>query len=223
MAKFSRIDVLNEIVSVGLVPLFYHPDINVMKNSIIACANSGIRLFEFTNRGDGAYEMFKELFLFCQQKYPNMMIGAGSILDPGTASLYISSGANFIVGSVTNNEVAKICNRRKIAYIPGCATPSEISYAEELGVEIVKIFPGSTVGGPEFVKNILGPTPWTKIMVTGGIEVNEENISSWIKAGAVCLGIGSNLFRRDYIKNEDYENITLLISQILEWIKKARD
>jgi len=121
---------------------------------------------------------------------------------------YIASGANFVVGPILNPEVARLCNRRKIAYSPGCGTASEIAQAEELGVEIVKIFPGGLVGGPEFVKSVMAPCPWTRIMPTGGVETTKESVTAWIKAGTAALGIGSNLITKDRVAQGKWDELT---------------
>jgi 2-dehydro-3-deoxyphosphogluconate aldolase/(4S)-4-hydroxy-2-oxoglutarate aldolase len=139
-------------------------------------------------------------------------MGAGSVVEPGTASLYIQIGANFVVSPVLNPEMAKICNRRKILWVPGCGSLSEISQAEELGAEIVKIFPGSSVGGPDFVKAIKGPCPWTSIMPTGGVEPTVENLRDWFEAGVTCVGIGSNLITKELIQKRDWKGLTKRIA-----------
>jgi len=190
MARFSRLEVLNETINIGVVPVFYNGDLEVAKKIVSACAAGGARVIEFTNRGDNAYRIFSDLVQHFATADPKIILGVGSVLDPATAALYISSGANFIVGPVLNPDVAKVCNRRKVAYSPGCGSASEISEAEELGVEIVKVFPGDAVGGPTFVKAILGPCPWTRIMPTGGVEATQESITAWFKAGVAAVGIG---------------------------------
>lgn len=222
MARFTRMQVLNRIYELGLVPVFYHPDLEVAKQVVAACAAGGARLVEFTNRGDNAYRVFSDLVQHFAQADPSIILGVGSVLDPVSAGLYIASGANFVVGSVLNPEVARLCNRRKVPYSPGCGSASEISAAEELGVEIVKIFPGDSVGGPGFVKAILGPTPWTRIMPTGGVEATKESISAWFKAGVAAVGIGSHLVRKEWVAAGDYAAITALTAQVLAWIREAR-
>lgn len=193
MARFSRLTVYGKMRETGMVPVFYHADLQVCKDVLKACYEGGARVFEFTNRGDFAHEVFGELVKWAAKELPEMILGIGSIVDPGTAALYIQSGANFIVGPVLNIEVAKACNRRKIAYSPGCGSLSEISQAEELGVEVVKIFPAMQVGGPSFVEAVLGPMPWSSIMPTGGVEPEEENLKKWFNAGVICVGMGSKL------------------------------
>jgi 2-dehydro-3-deoxyphosphogluconate aldolase/(4S)-4-hydroxy-2-oxoglutarate aldolase len=222
MAYWKRLDVYNKILEQGLVPLNYHPDVEVMKKLVAAVVNGGSNIFEFTNRGDGAFKVFEELLPYCRKEYPELVLGVGSILEPGTGSIYISLGADFIVGSVYNPDLNKICNRRKIAYIPGCGSASEISFAEESGVEIVKVFPGGSMDGPKFVKSILGPTPWSLIMPTGGVTADKENIKAWFDAGVAAVGMGSAIFRKDWIKASDYDEISKLIRTIMSWIKELR-
>ena len=222
MARFSRLEVLNTIIDTGLVPVFYHPDLEVAKNVARACAAGGSRVVEFTNRGDLAPEVFKELSRYLAKEAPDIILGVGSVIDEPTAALYIAYGANFVVGPILNEAVARLCNRRKIAYSPGCGSASEISYAEELGVEIVKIFPGESVGGPSFVKSILGPCPWTKMMPTGGVDASWESIKAWFDAGVAGVGMGTNLIRKDLVAAGNWEEISNKTAQVLAWIKEAR-
>jgi 2-dehydro-3-deoxyphosphogluconate aldolase/(4S)-4-hydroxy-2-oxoglutarate aldolase len=222
MARFSRLKVLNTIIQSGLVPIFYNPDVQVAQNIAKACAAGGAQVVEFTNRGDFAPEVFRELSQLLAQKEPDIILGVGSVMDAPTAALYIAYGASFVVSPVLNAEVAKLCNRRKVAYMPGCGTVSEISLAEELGAEIVKIFPGSAVGGPGFVKAVQGPCPWTRIMPTGGVEPTEENLRAWFEAGAACVGIGSKLIRKDLVSAGDWLGISDLVEQTLQLIRNIR-
>jgi 2-dehydro-3-deoxyphosphogluconate aldolase/(4S)-4-hydroxy-2-oxoglutarate aldolase len=222
MARFTRLEVLNSMIDLGLIPVFYHQDVEVAKKIVVACAAGGARVIEFTNRGDFAYHVFTDLARHFAKADPRIILGVGSVVDAPTAAMYIASGANFVVGPVLNAEVARLCNRRKIAYSPGCGSASEIAKAEELGVEIVKVFPGSSVGGPGFVKAVLGPCPWTLIMPTGGVEATQESISAWFKAGVACVGMGSNLITKEAIAAGDFEAITRNVAQTLSWIKEVR-
>lgn len=222
MARFTRLEVLNAIVETGLVPVFYHRDVEVAKKVVAACAAGGARLVEFTNRGDFAPLVFTELAQHIAKSNPKLILGVGSVIDAPTAALYIASGANFVVGPILNPEVARLCNRRKIAYSPGCGSASEISEAEEMGVEIVKVFPGDSVGGPNFVKSILGPCPWTRIMPTGGVEATKESITAWFKAGVTAVGIGSNLIRKEWVEAGNYDAIAAKTAELLAWIREAR-
>lgn len=222
MARFTRIEVAQRMKETGIVPVFYHQDIEVCKKAVKACYDGGIRVFEFTNRGDFAHEVFNELNKFAAKETPEMIMGVGSVVDAGTTSLYIQMGANFIVSPILNAEMAKVCNRRKIAWSPGCGSLTEISYAEELGAEVVKIFPGSQVGGPSFVKAVRGPFPWTSIMPTGGVEPTEENLQGWFDAGVHCVGMGSKLFVKDADGNIDYDGLTQKVKDTLALVKKLR-
>jgi 2-dehydro-3-deoxyphosphogluconate aldolase/(4S)-4-hydroxy-2-oxoglutarate aldolase len=222
MARFDRLSVLNTIVQLGLVPVFYNRDVEVAKRIIEACLAGGATVVEFTNRGDFAPQVFLELSRYFSQADPGVILGVGSVIDAPTAALYMAHGANFVVGPVLSPEIARLCNRRKIAYSPGCGSASEISQAEELGVEIVKVFPGSSVGGPSFVKSVLGPCPWTRIMPTGGVDATEESIKAWFQAGVSCVGMGSKLIRRDLVEKGDWAEITRLVRQVLDWIREVR-
>jgi 2-dehydro-3-deoxyphosphogluconate aldolase / (4S)-4-hydroxy-2-oxoglutarate aldolase len=222
MARFTRIEVAIKMKETGIIPVFYNKDIEVCKKVLKACYDGGIRVFEFTNRGDYAHEVFAELNKFAAKEAPEMILGIGSVIDAGTTSLYIQLGTNFVVSPILNPEMAKVCNRRKIAWSPGCGSLTEISYAEELGAEVAKIFPGSQVGGPSFVAAIKGPFPWSSIMPTGGVEPTEENLSKWFKAGVHCVGMGSQLITKDMIANDDYASLTKICAESLAIVKRLR-
>ena len=222
MAKFNKMQVLAAMSKTGMVPVFYHKDPEVAKNVVKACYDGGVRAFEFTNRGDFAQEVFTEVVKFAAAECPEMIVGIGSIVDPGTASLYLQLGANFVVGPLFNPEVAKICNRRLVPYSPGCGSVSEIGFAQEAGCDLCKVFPAGNVGGPSFVKNVKGPLPWSMLMVTGAVEPTEENLTAWIKSGVTCVGMGSNLFPKDVIAAREWSKITELCEKSLAYITKAR-
>ena len=222
MARFTRIEVALKMKETGMIPVFYHKDIDVCKKVVKACYEGGIRVFEFTNRGDYAHEVFAELNKYAAIELPEMIMGVGSIIDAGTTSLYIQLGANFIVSPLINADMAKVCNRRKISWSPGCGSVTEIGYAEELGAEVVKIFPGSQVGGPKFVEAVKGPFPWSSIMPTGGVDTSEENLSAWFKAGVTCVGMGSQLLTKDIIVNGKWGELTQNCAKALEIIQKYK-
>ncbi|MFD2561330.1 bifunctional 4-hydroxy-2-oxoglutarate aldolase/2-dehydro-3-deoxy-phosphogluconate aldolase [Aquimarina rubra] len=222
MAQYTRIEVAQVMGNTGIVPLFYHKNIDISKKVIKACYDGGSRVFEFTNRGDHAQDIFTELSKWIDDELPGMILGIGSIVDAGTASLFIQKGANFIVSPVLNPEIAKVCNRRKIAWLPGCATLTEINYAEELGAEIVKIFPAAQVGGPDFVKGVKAPCPWTSIMPSGGVTPEEKNLTDWFNAGVHCVGMGSKLITKDENGNFDYHKITELTKSSLRIVKDLK-
>jgi 2-dehydro-3-deoxyphosphogluconate aldolase/(4S)-4-hydroxy-2-oxoglutarate aldolase len=222
MARFSRLEVLNTILDLGLVPVFYHPDLVVARQIVAACRAGGARVVEFTDRGASAFQVFTDLAQHVAECEPDVILGVGTVVDAPTAALYLSAGANFVVGPSLNPEIARLCNRRKVAYMPGCASATEISQAEELGVEIVKVFPGSTAGGPAFVKAVRAPSPWTRMMPTGGVEATEDNLRDWFRAGAACVGMGSNLIANDLVAGRDFDAISARVVQVLAWIKEAR-
>lgn len=222
MARFSRIEVALKMKETGIVPVFYHKDLAVCKDVLKACYRGGVRVFEFTNRGDYAHEVFNELNKFAEKETPEMILGVGSIIDPGTTSMYLQIGANFIVSPILNPEMAKVCNRRKVAWSPGCGSVTEISYAEELGSEVVKIFPGSQVGGPAFVKGVKGPFPWTSIMPTGGVEPTKDNLTKWFEAGVHCVGMGSQLITKDILANKDYAKLEETVKGAIEIVNQIR-
>ena len=222
MARFSRLGVLNTIIKTGLVPIFYNPDLEISRNVAQACAAGGARVLEFTNRGDFALEVFAGLEKHCRAELPQLILGVGSVVDAPTAMNYVANGASFVVGPLLNPEVARACNRRKIPYMPGCGSVTEISAAEELGCEIVKIFPGTQVGGPGFVKAVLGPCPWTRIMPTGGVSPTEESLGAWFSAGVACAGIGSELITKDLVKARDWNALRERVRATLELIRKVR-
>ncbi len=222
MARFTRLETALKMKESGLVPVFYHADLTVCKEVASACYRGGAKIFEFTNRGDFAQEVFRELNQFVIREMPDMIMGTGSVVDAVTAGNYIQLGANFIVSPLLNEEMARICNRRKILWSPGCGSVSEISRAEELGAEVVKIFPGAEVGGPRFVEMVKGPMPWTSIMPTGGVDATRESLSSWFKAGVWCVGMGSKLITKEMIKNKDYAAIEENTRKVLEFIADIR-
>ncbi|MDP9128379.1 MAG: bifunctional 4-hydroxy-2-oxoglutarate aldolase/2-dehydro-3-deoxy-phosphogluconate aldolase [Pseudomonadota bacterium] len=218
----DRMSVLSAMMSQGVIPVFYHPDTDVCKKVIQACANGGAKCIEFTNRGDFAAHVFLDVAMHFAKADSSVIMGVGSIVDAPTAGIYIANGAKFVVGPLLNADVAKVCNRRKIPYSPGCGSASEIGYAEELGCEIVKVFPGSSVGGPEFVKSMLGPCPWTRIMPTGGVDCTEESLKKWFGAGVVCVGMGSNLITKELLDKKDYAGIENKVRETIQLVKTIR-
>ena len=221
MAKYSRLEVAAAMKETGMVPLFYHSDVSVAKKILKSCYDGGARLMEFTARGDFAFEIFGQLAKYAQSELKGMILGVGSITDAGAASLYMQLGANFVVTPVFREDIAKVCNRRKVLWSPGCGSLTEIANAEEWGCEIVKLFPGSTYG-PGFIKAIKGPQPWTNIMPTGGVSTDEDNLRAWFDAGVTCVGMGSKLISKEVIANKDYKGLQNKVSETLDLIKKLR-
>jgi len=219
MARFSRIEVAQTMESTGLVPLFYNKDVELAKSVVKACYDGGARLLEFTHRGDFAHEVFSELSKYCNAELPEMILGVGSVTDAGTASLYMAMGANFIVTPVYREDIARVCNRRKVMWSPGCGSLTEICQAEEMGCEIVKLFPGG-IYGPSMIKAVKAPQPWTKVMPTGGVSM--DNLKDWINAGATCVGMGSKLISKEVLKNRDFDGITAQVVETLRIIQSVK-
>lgn len=221
MAQYSRIEVATVMKETGMVPLFFHTDVELSKKVLKACYDGGARLMEFTARGDFAHEIFAELTKYAIAELPGMIMGVGSVTDAAAASLYMQLGANFVVTPVLREDIALVCNRRKVLWSPGCGSLTEISKAEELGCEIVKLFPGDLYG-PNFVKSIKGPCPWTSIMPTGGVSPDVKNLSGWFNAGVTCVGMGSQLISREILANKDFDALKSKVKQALEIIKEVR-
>ena len=221
MAKYDKIQVLTAIKETGIVPVFYNGNLEISKNVLKACYEGGIRAFEFANRGDFAQEVFGELVKYANAELPGMIVGIGSVVDPGTAAMYIQLGANFVVGPLFNPAIAPICNRRNIPYAPGCGSVSEVGAAQEAGCDLCKVFPGDVLG-PAFVKGLRAPMPWSKLMVTGGVKPTRENLESWFKAGVFCVGMGSNLFPKDVIAAGEWSKISDLCCDALAIVAQVR-
>lgn len=221
MAKFTRIEVAIKMKEQGMVPLFYHEDIELGKEILGACYKGGARLLEFTHRGDFAHEVFGELNKFCLKELPGMMMGVGSVTSASDASTYMNLGANFIVTPVLREDIAVVCNRRKVLWSPGCGSLTEICRAEELGCEIVKLFPGG-IYGPGFVKAVRAPQPWTSIMPTGGVSPTRDNLSAWFDAGVTCVGMGSKMISKDIIANKSYKELEEKVKATLDLIQEIK-
>ena len=221
MAQYTRLQVVQQMEESGMVPLFYHQDIDVAKAVLKACYDGGARLMEFTSRGDFAIEIFNQLIKYAIAELPGMILGVGSVTDAAAASQYMLSGANFVVTPVFREDIAVVCNRRKVLWSPGCGSLTEIAQAEEMGCEVVKLFPGSTYG-PGFVKAIKGPQPWTSIMPTGGVSTDEANLKGWFDSGVTCVGMGSQLISKDILANKAYDTLTANVKDALALIKQLR-
>ena len=222
MARFTRLDVLNRILYEALMPIFSHGDAETVCRVADAVVAAGVTVLEFTNRADHAIEAYRALAQHCQRHLPNVILGAGSIVDEATAALFVAHGANFIVGPSYNERVARFCNRRKVAYLPGCETATEIAAAEEMGVEIVKLFPCEAAGGSGFARAILGPSPWTRLLPTGLSDVSPKGLAEWFEAGACAIGLGRELIPKDRVEAGDYAAVTRRVKEVCEWVRAAR-
>jgi len=221
MPWHDRLDVLRVILDDGAVPTLVAADPDTAFDFVAGCRDGGSRVVELTNRGDFAYATFVELARRVARELPEVVLGAGTIIDASTAALFIAAGASFVVGQSLNPEVARLCNRRRIAYIPGCGSATEIAEAEELGCEIVKLFPAAAFDGPAFVGGLLGPSPASRLMPTN-VQATEEAIRAWFAAGAACVGVGGHLYPPEVIASRDRAAIAERTRTLLGWIRAAR-
>jgi 2-dehydro-3-deoxyphosphogluconate aldolase/(4S)-4-hydroxy-2-oxoglutarate aldolase len=223
MARRERLDVLRTILDEGLIVTFVDDPRDSAAAVASALAAGGARALELLNRSDSALDTFAELAPKLRRDHPGVLLGVGSIVDAPTAALYVNRGADFVVGPTLDPGVARLCNKRKVAYLPGCTTVSEISRAEELGAEIVKLFPSSALNGPEFVRSLRGPMPWSRVMPTGnGVQFSEASIREWLAAGACAVGMGPALVEPKLVAARDFAAITSRTRQALAWIAAAR-
>jgi 2-dehydro-3-deoxyphosphogluconate aldolase / (4S)-4-hydroxy-2-oxoglutarate aldolase len=218
----DRLSVLTALQSQGICPVFYHSDPETALNVIRACARGGAPVIEFTNRGDFAVDLFGEIARELSRTDPDIVLGIGSVLDAGTAGMFLNRAARFVVSPALVPEVAQVCNRRMVAYFPGCGSVTDISNAHALGCDIVKLFPGASVGGPDFVKAVLGPMPWTKIMPTGGVEPDPASIAKWFGSGIVAAGMGSRLITDAAIRDGDWSGIEASVRDAVQTVRTFR-
>jgi 2-dehydro-3-deoxyphosphogluconate aldolase/(4S)-4-hydroxy-2-oxoglutarate aldolase len=223
MSKLSKSDVVNRIIDSGMIPVFNHPDVAVCKSVLKACYDGGLRVFEFTNRSEGAYEVFAELKKYTSSELPDMLLGAGSIIEAETTQKFVDAGADFIVSPAMVEDMAVICNQNEIAWSPGCGTVTEVVKAHNLGSDLIKLFPGSQVGGPGFVRAVLAPLPFLNLMPTGGVSPDRENLLAWFDAGVACVGMGSKLLRKEWILQGEYDKISQLVADTLSLINEIRN
>ena len=221
MAQYSRIEVANAMKETGMIPLFFSNDIELSKQVLKACYDGGARLLEFTDRGDFAHEVFGALVKYAVKELPGMILGVGSVTDAAAASLYMALGANFVVTPVFREDIAIACNRRKVLWSPGCGTLTEIARAEELGCDIIKLFPRD-IYGPQFVKGVKGPQPWTSIMPTGGVSTDPENLKQWFEAGVTCVGMGSKLISKAILETQNFDALEKNTAKTIATIGKLK-
>ncbi len=218
--EFSKEHIINEIQRAGIIPAFYHADIEIAKSVIESCYKGGLRVFEFTNRGENAYHVFLELTKFVE-KLPDLILGIGTIMNSLDAEKFIEAGARFVVSPILKIEIAPVCKKQNKPWIPGAATLTEIVTAKEAGADIIKIFPGSVLG-PKFVSAILPVVPGLKLMPTGGVEPTEENLKAWFDAGVFCTGMGSHLFPKKIVEEKNWSELENNIKQVLKITHQVR-
>ncbi|GAA4374359.1 bifunctional 4-hydroxy-2-oxoglutarate aldolase/2-dehydro-3-deoxy-phosphogluconate aldolase [Hymenobacter koreensis] len=196
MARFTRADAVAQGLRSPLIPVFYHAEEPYARRVLQACYEGGVRLFEFTNRGPNAFEIFADLQQFVEAEYPDLMLGAGTIYTVEEAERFIAAGADYIVQPVISADVARVCQRHDLAWLPGVLTPNEVYAATQLGAAFAKLFPASVMG-PDYLQAIRGPLPQVRFMATGGIQPTPESVAQWMQAGASCVGIDSRLLQTD--------------------------
>ncbi|TDB65985.1 bifunctional 4-hydroxy-2-oxoglutarate aldolase/2-dehydro-3-deoxy-phosphogluconate aldolase [Arundinibacter roseus] len=221
MAHLEKNIILNALHEGGMLPLFYHDDLNVAIEVVKATYQAGLRVFEFTNRGANALETFTKLVEYANAELPEMGMGIGTIYDAPTAHQFIDAGADFIVTPILNPSVGAVCVAAGVPWIPGVTTLTEIYNARQAGAEVVKLFPGEVVGSV-FLRAVRGPMPDLKIMVTGGVRPTRESFTEWFGAGAYCVGMGSNLFPKDVLAEENYGWIEQKIAECMGFVKELR-
>jgi 2-dehydro-3-deoxyphosphogluconate aldolase/(4S)-4-hydroxy-2-oxoglutarate aldolase len=218
MEFLSREQIFEQLKKHRFMPLFNHDDIEISKKVLQAAYDGGVRVFEYTNRSANALKVFKELIAYAEKSTPDMLIGAGTIMTHADAAAYRDAGAQFIVAPTIPLEVATYCEENNIFWCPGTSTLNEIILAQSLGADMVKIFPANFLGGPGYLKALRGPCPDIKVLITGGVEPNEENLKSWFDAGAIAVGMGSNLFDKKAIDTGEFGRIKEMSKLIVKCI-----
>ena len=183
--------IIRQIEATKVIPIYNHVNLDECKRVIEKTYKSGLRVFEFTNRSANALKVFSELLPFVEDEFSEMSLGVGTILNLQQAEAFTKSGAHFLVSPVLNIDIIHYCLEQQFLYIPGCFTPTEIAQAYNAGIPVVKLFPASVLT-PSFIKSIKSPMPFVKIIATGGIK--EDQIQSWLDAGAIGVGVGTGLF-----------------------------
>ncbi|HOX82892.1 MAG TPA: bifunctional 4-hydroxy-2-oxoglutarate aldolase/2-dehydro-3-deoxy-phosphogluconate aldolase [Chryseolinea sp.] len=217
---FTKQQIVETMNSTGLVPLFTHDDALAATQVLEAAYRGGVRVFEFTNRRKNAFEVFSVL-VEVAKKYPDLMLGIGTIMEGATTKKFIDAGAHFIISPILKLEMAEVCHQHDKLWIPGCATLTEIVTAKEHGAGVIKVFPGSVLG-PGFISSIMPVVPDLKLMITGGVEPNETSLSSWFKAGATCVGLGSQLFTKEIIEQSNWTLLQQRVAESLSIIRQVR-
>jgi len=222
VAVRTKADVLVTIADEGIVPVFYNPDLDVVTEVAAAVVAGGISTLEFTNRGDGAIDVMERLIGYARRHLPELIVGAGSIVDGATAAYVIDIGASFVFAPSFSADVAKACNLRNVPYVPGCGTVTEILTAYGAGCDLVKLFPAGSLGGPGFLGAVRAPCPWVRAIPTGGVDPTVDSLRSWYRAGAPAVGMGSRLFPKRIIEERDFDGLRALIASTVAAVVEAR-
>jgi 2-dehydro-3-deoxyphosphogluconate aldolase / (4S)-4-hydroxy-2-oxoglutarate aldolase len=221
MKIFSKDQIMDTMRQTGLVPLFTHDNAEEARQVLQAAYDGGVRVFEFTNRRKNSFEVFRHL-IDNRKHFPDLMLGIGTIMDAPTTKKFIDAGADFIISPIMKIEMAEVCHQHDKLWIPGCATLTEIVTAKDNGALVIKVFPGSVLG-PSFVSSIMPVVPDLNLMITGGVEPTEQSLTSWFKAGAMCVGLGSQLFTKDILQQKNWPLLKQKISDALSAINKIKN
>jgi 2-dehydro-3-deoxyphosphogluconate aldolase / (4S)-4-hydroxy-2-oxoglutarate aldolase len=217
---FSEEEIVSVMRNTGIVPLFTHDNATDAQEVVEAAYRGGVRAFEFTNRRANSFEIFTHL-IGQRKKFPDLMLGIGTVMDADTTQKFIDAGADFIISPILKLEMAVVCAQRNVPWIPGCATLTEIVTARDHGAAVIKVFPGSVLG-PSFVSAILPVVPDLRLMITGGVEPTSESLTAWFNAGAMCVGMGSQLFTKDILKRRDWDLLSRKVAESLTLAKQIR-
>ncbi len=209
------------VIDQGILPLYFHNDAGVSAEILRALYRAGIRVVEYTNRGDNAIDNFLQLRRVADKELPGLLLGAGTIRNKIEATEFINEGANFLVCPGVIESVAALAHANGLLWVPGCMTATEIIMADDLGAQLIKLFPGSLLG-PSYVSAMREIFPGLLFMPTGGVETTEENLSSWFSSGAAAVGLGSKLISKNLLETKDYEGIESLTRQTLQMVRAIR-
>jgi len=217
----KRIAIINQIKKKGLLPLFFHADLDVSTGVLTALYEAGLRTVEYTNRGVEALKNFEQLRGYCDLKYKDMWLGAGTIKDAAAARDFINAGADFLVSPGLAEDVFDLTYSEKLLWIPGCMSVSEIMQAEQFGLEMIKLFPGNLLG-PSFVSAIKEIFPNLLFVPTGGVKLEKKNLQDWFRSGIVAVGMGSQVITKNFLEKKKFKKITAAAEEVLDLIKEIR-
>jgi 2-dehydro-3-deoxyphosphogluconate aldolase/(4S)-4-hydroxy-2-oxoglutarate aldolase len=218
--SFNKEQVTKAIRTARIVPLFTHDNQDDALSIVQAAYRGGMRVLEFTNRKTNALDVFKHI-IQNRKQFPDLVIGIGTVMDAETTRKFIDAGADFIISPILKTEMAPVCKQHNRHWIPGCATITEIATARDHGAEIIKIFPGSVLG-PQFVSSVLSVIPNLQLMITGGVEPTEKSIDSWFKAGAMAVGLGSQLFTKEILEKKDWSQLEQQVADAFTIVQRLK-
>ena len=204
----------------GIMPIFFNPEENICLKLLEAAYEGGIRVIEMVNRGKEAPSIFPAIRKLADQM-PGLSLGIGTIYHPWEAEMFSELGAEFIVAPVMNPKLGEYCKNANLPWIPGCGTVTEVFFAQEIGAELIKVYPANVLT-PEFVKSVHAVLPNVEIIPTGGVEPNAVSIKEWFDAGVLCVGMGSQLFKKELISKVAYSAIRDTIKDALAIINSIK-